>query len=124
MMLRLLCTALLLTFCLPVLAPAAVPAAHAAKKGKKAPPPKAECVLTWKVAPDTVVIHVDGKKIGTAAKAPPVKLKPGMHMIRLVWGKDETEEPVELKAGESREFQYTFEDSGKPAPAPAPAPDP
>lgn len=118
---RLRCFSWLTVLCLsvPLFAPGVVLPATAAKKEKKEKP-KTEGIITWKVAPETVIIYVDKKKIGTAAKAQPFKAKAGMHMIKLVWGKDEAEEPIDVKAGESVEFQYTFEDSGKPAPAPDP----
>ena len=92
---------------------------------KKEKPKSKDGIITWKVAPENVVIFVDGKKVGPASSAKPFKTKAGMHMVKLVWGKDQAEEPMEVKAGESVEFQYTFEDSGKPAPGgetPAPAP--
>jgi hypothetical protein len=104
----------LLSLGLPLLA-GNVPSAHAAKKEKKKEAAK-EGIITWKVGPADVVIYVDGKKVGTADKAMPFKAKAGMHMIRLTWGKDEVEEPINVNASESVEFQYTFEDSGKPAP--------
>lgn len=99
--------------CLWVMAPGWVTVANAANSVKvKAK----EGIITWKVAPPEVVIFVDNKKLGTADKAKPFKGKAGMHLIKLVWGKDETTEPIEVKAAESVEFQYTFEDSGKPHP--------
>ncbi|MEW5854120.1 MAG: hypothetical protein AB2A00_35420 [Myxococcota bacterium] len=103
-----------LSLALPLLT-AGADVAHA--KEKKAAPAKKEGMITWKVAPESVVIFVDGKKVGTAGTAKPHKVKPGQHLIKLVWGKDEAEEPIDVPAGQSVEFQYTFEDSGKPQPA-------
>lgn len=103
----------------PLLTGSVAPA-HAAKKEKEKKASK-EGIITWKVGPSTVIIYVDGKKLGTADRVQPFKTKAGMHMVKMVWGKDEAEEPVEVKANESVEFQYMFEDSGKPAPAPAPS---
>lgn len=84
---------------------------YAAAKPRKISPK--EGVITWKVSPDDVVIFVDGKKLGTADKAKPAKLKAGQHIIKLVWGKDEAEEPFTVVAGQEVQFEYTFEDSGK-----------
>ena len=89
----------------------------AAPKKKEA---QAMGMITWQVQPADVVIFLDGKKVGTAKSAKPQKVKAGMHLIRLVWGKDEAEEPLQVPPNQSIEFQYVFEDSGKPQPAPAP----
>jgi hypothetical protein len=104
----------LLSLGVPMLTGSVAPA-QAAKKEKKKEAAK-EGIITWKVAPANVVIYVDGKKLGTADRVQPFKTKAGMHMVKMEWGKDEAEEPLEVKANESVEFQYTFEDSGKPAP--------
>jgi hypothetical protein len=72
--------------------------------------------VVWKVAPANVIIFVDGKKIGSASKVKTTKVRPGQHLIRLVWNKDVVEEPISVGAGETREFQYTLEDSGTAPP--------
>lgn len=105
---------ILLVACALGTAAASLPQPVWAAKPKKAAAPK-EGTVTWKVSPDNVVIYVDGKKIGTASKAKPSKLKAGQHIIKLVWGKDEAEEPFTVEAGKDIQFEYTFEDSGTPA---------
>jgi hypothetical protein len=82
---------------------------------------KATGVITWKVQPGDVVIYVDGKKVGVAKNAKPHKVSAGMHVVKLVWGKDEMEDSLDVPANQSIEFQYTFEDSGKPGQQAPPA---
>jgi len=113
---------ILLVACALGTAAAAVPSPVWAGPKAKKPAPQTEGIITWKVTPESVVIFVDGKKIGTADKAKPTRLKAGQHLIKLVWGKDEAEEPFTVVANQEIQFEYAFEDSGKPAPAPAPEP--
>lgn len=77
------------------------------KKGRK----KAETGIKWKVAPSTVEIFVDGKKVGVAKDLKVTKTKPGMHTVRLVNGEDETEFDVMVKKGQVVELRYEFTDA-------------
>lgn len=70
--------------------------------------------LKLDVKPSSAVIYVDGKRKGTAAKVHVVKLSPGRHTIRIVNGLDEHSEVVSLKRGESKIWQWVFEDDRRP----------
>lgn len=95
------------------------PAMAAPKAAKKKDKDKdAIGEIRWKVEPADVIIYLDGKKVGTAAKAHPVKVKAGQHIVKLVWKKDEVEEPLNVPLHQSIEFQYVFEDSGAQQPQP------
>ena len=96
--------ALLLTapaWAAPVAPPAPVPV-------KKAP--KVDTGIQWKVAPESVEIFVDGKKIGVAKDLDVTAVKPGKHTVRLVNGADETEFEVNVKKGQLVPLQFEFTD--------------
>ena len=101
---------LILPLALALAAPLLHGTAHAAPKKEKVKP--GEGIITWRVSPPDAVIFVDGAKIGTAATAKPFKTKAGMHVVKVQVGKDEAEEPVEVRAGESIEFQYQADEGG------------
>jgi hypothetical protein len=63
-------------------------------------------------------IFVDGKPRG-AGKSKTIELSPGAHIIRVVHKKDEHEERVILKRGETTEWSWRFEDAAPPKAAPA-----
>lgn len=79
---------------------------------------KTPTALVFEIEPDSVVIHVDGKRKGTAGKVKKVPVNPGRHLVRLVNDRDETEFEVKVRKGESLKVQYMFEDSGSQRPAP------
>jgi hypothetical protein len=93
-----------------VLALASGTAAQEKKKG----PPKGRTQITFEVTPPSAVVYVDGKKHGEAGKLTTVgvAVSAGTHAIRLVHGGDEMEADVNVKAGQSLNFRYIFEDSG------------
>lgn len=70
--------------------------------------------LTIDVKPEDVQVHVDGKKVGSGAKAIVLAVKPGKHVVRLAYKGDSHEEEVPVKAGEKKTYSWTFEES-KPA---------
>ena len=78
--------------------------------------------LIVKVKPETVVIWVDGKKLGTAKKTYTLKVKPGAHQIKVQNNKDTSEETVVVKKGESKTWELDMTDSGA-TPVPTPGED-
>lgn len=71
---------------------------------------KVKTGIHWTVAPDTVEIFVDGKRVGTAKSLDVTTTKPGMHAVKLVNGEDETEFDVMVKKGQIVELRYEFTD--------------
>lgn len=67
-------------------------------------------VLVLDVQPETAVIYVDGKKKGTAKKQITLAVTPGNHRVKVVNGGDEHEEVIAVKKGETKTWQWAFED--------------
>lgn len=70
---------------------------------------KARTGVEFRITPETAVIHINGRKIGTAKNVGFRRLRPGSHTIRLVHGGDETEAEVMLRKGQVLKFVYSFE---------------
>jgi hypothetical protein len=66
--------------------------------------------LKFDVKPATAVIYVDGIKKGTGASVHQLKLAPGRHIIKIVNRRDEHEEELTLKPGQTVAWSWTFED--------------
>ena len=66
--------------------------------------------IHWTIAPSSVEIFVDGKKLGRAKDLDTTRTKPGTHTVRLVNGEDETEFDVMVKKGQIVELRYEFTD--------------
>lgn len=98
----------------PAAAGPAAPTPVAEKKGAppaKAAPAKAPSTgISWKVDPSTVIVFLDGKKLGEAGKLKFSDTRPGRHAVKLVKGQDETETEVVVKKGEVVEFKFEFTD--------------
>ncbi len=69
--------------------------------------------LTIDVTPAGVEVKVDGKKSGTSGKSIVLKVKAGRHVVRLSHKGDSHEEEVELKAGEKKTYQWSFDEGSK-----------
>lgn len=65
--------------------------------------------IDFQISPGDVEIHLDGKKIGTAADVSFRATKPGTHNVRLVRGGDEFEVELPVKRGQVVSFAYDFE---------------
>jgi hypothetical protein len=78
--------------------------------GAPAKPPPKKTALKITVKPAGAVFYIDGKRRGTGAKPYLITVTPGRHLIRIVNNKDEHEEPVDVKAGEQKEWSWEFED--------------
>jgi hypothetical protein len=72
--------------------------------------------LKIEVKPPAAVVYVDGKKKGTGASVHNLKLAPGEHTIKIVNRRDEHEEVVNLKPGQTVSWKWTFEDDRTPTP--------
>lgn len=81
---------------------AALPAG--AKPRKKA----AKTGIEWQIAPASVVIYLDGKRVGTAKSAGFTRARPGKHTVRLKNGGDETELEVRVAKGQVIRVSFTF----------------
>ncbi len=86
-------------------APSSGSAPEPVKKSKRV-----ETAIAWKVQPATVVIFMDGKKLGTAGDVKQTRTSPGMHSVRLVNGEDETEMDVKVNKGHVLTFTFEFTD--------------
>jgi len=73
--------------------------------------------LKIEVKPSNTVVYVDGKKRGTGAKPVTLTTTPGRHMIKLVFGRDEHQEVISVKKGESKTWTWAFEDDRPKTPA-------
>lgn len=99
---------------------AAVAGASPSTRSVDAPPPIAQADkkpaqagktgIQWKVAPNHVLIFLDGKKLGEAGDTKFTDTKPGKHAVRLTKGQDETEMEVNVKKGEVLSFEFEFTD--------------
>ncbi len=78
----------------------------------KASGPK-KTLLKIEVRPASAIVYVDGKRKGTGAKAMSLPVEPGRHTIRIVQGRDEHQEVVAVKKGETTNWSWTFEDDRK-----------
>jgi hypothetical protein len=76
--------------------------------------------LTIDIKPETAVVYVDGKKKGTGKKPITLTVKPGRHQLRIVNNKDEHSETVVVKKGESKKWEWAFEDDRRDVRAPRP----
>lgn len=72
--------------------------------------------LKIEVKPAAAVIYVDGKKKGTGANVHQLKLAPGRHTIKIVNHRDEHEEILTLKPGQTVAWSWTFEDDRSTTP--------
>ena len=68
--------------------------------------------LVLEVQPATVVIFLDNKRVGTAAKPWTLTVKPGDHRIKLVTRIATHEETVSVARGEKKSFRFDLRDSG------------
>src|SRR5262249_41390186 len=66
--------------------------------------------LKIEVKPAAATVYVDGKKKGTGGTVQNLTLAPGQHTIKIVHQRDEHEEMVKLKPGETLNWKWTFED--------------
>ncbi|MBX2811388.1 MAG: hypothetical protein KTR25_06250 [Myxococcales bacterium] len=66
--------------------------------------------IHFEVTPSSVVIYLDGRKLGPADKVSTVRSRPGRRTIRLVRGKDETELQINVRRSETLNFRYDFGD--------------
>ena len=89
----------------------AAPTAHAADAAAKAKKPagSGKTLLKVEVSPPSQ-LFIDNKPHGTTGKAKTIELTPGRHIVRVVHKKDEHEEQVVLKKGETTEYGWKFED--------------
>lgn len=106
-----------LVILIAAMAIAAAAQAQDKKKGQKGPP-KGRTQITFEVTPPTTTVFVDNKKHGEAGKLTTtgVAVSAGTHAVKLVNGGDEMEADVNVKAGQSLNFRYMFEDSGPATP--------
>jgi len=81
----------------------AAPSASAPKKTQ----------LKIEVKPASAVVYVDGKKRGTGAKPIVLPVEPGKHTIRIVHNRDEHQEVIAVKKGETTKWSWAFEDDRK-----------
>jgi hypothetical protein len=88
----------------------------------KASGPK-KTLLKIEVRPASAIVYVDGKRKGTGAKAMSLSVEPGRHTIRIVQGRDEHQEVVAVKKGETTNWSWTFEDDRKGGQPSVPEPD-
>jgi hypothetical protein len=79
---------------------------------------KQETMLVISVKPAQVIIFLDGRKLGTAAKEYKLKVTPGDHHIKLQLKKDSSEEIVSVKKGQKRAWSFDMTDSGDPGAKP------
>lgn len=66
--------------------------------------------IEWVVTPGSVVVYLDGKKLGLAAGLKVTPAKPGRHTIRLTKGGDETEMEIRVVKGQRLRFVFDFSD--------------
>jgi hypothetical protein len=90
--------------------PAASAIAEAPVPVKDKEAPKVGTGIEWKVTPSSVIIWLDGKKLGEAGSATVTEAKPGKHTIKLVNGGDETEIEIKVNKGQVLQFAYDFEE--------------
>jgi len=88
----------------------------------KASAPK-KTLLKIEVRPASAIVYVDGKRKGTGAKAMSLPVEPGRHTIRIVQGRDEHQEVVSVKKGETTNWSWTFEDDRKAGQPSVPEPE-
>jgi hypothetical protein len=69
--------------------------------------------LKIEVKPANAVIYVDGKRRGTGAKPIVLPVEPGKHTIRIVHNRDEHQEVIVVKKGETTKWSWAFEDDRK-----------
>ncbi len=74
----------------------------------KAAPKKTQ--LKIEVKPATAVVYVDGKRIGTGSKPHILTVEPGNHTIKIVHNRDEHQEILVVKKGETTKWSWAFED--------------
>jgi hypothetical protein len=89
----------------------------------KASAPK-KTQLKIEVKPVSAIIYVDGKRRGTGAKPITLPIEPGRHTIRIVHNRDEHQEVVVVKKGETTNWSWAFEDDRKAAQPAEPTPEP
>lgn len=70
---------------------------------------KAKTRIEFAVTPASVVIFLDGERLGAAADVGVVPAKPGRRVVRLERGEDTTEMEVILARGKKLRFAYEFE---------------
>ena len=70
--------------------------------------------LKIEVKPTSAVVYVDGKRQGSGAKPIVLTVSPGKHTIRIVHNKDEHQEVIAVKKGETTKWSWAFEDDRKP----------
>ena len=70
--------------------------------------------LKIEVKPASAIVYVDGKRQGSGAKPIVLTVDPGKHTIRIVHNKDEHQEVIAVKKGETTKWSWAFEDDRKP----------
>ncbi len=88
----------------------------------KASAPK-KTQLKIEVKPTAAVIYVDGKRKGTGAKPIILPVEPGRHTIRIVHNRDEHQEVIAVKKGETTNWSWAFEDDRKTTQPAVPEPE-
>ena len=78
--------------------------------------------LNIQVKPASAVVYVDGKRQGSGAKPIVLSVQPGRHTIRIVHKKDEHEEVIAVKKGETTRWAWAFEDDRKTSEPSSPEP--
>lgn len=78
--------------------------------------------LKIEVKPASAIVFVDGKRIGTGSKVHTLTVDPGRHTIKIVHNRDEHQEVLAVKKGETTKWTWAFEDDrpqnrGKPTDA-------
>jgi hypothetical protein len=79
--------------------------------------------LKIEVQPVSAVVYVDGKKKGTGGKPILMPVDPGRHTIRIVHNRDEHQEVISVKKGETTNWHWAFEDDRKAAHPSEPEPE-
>ena len=78
--------------------------------------------LKIEVKPASAVVYVDGKRVGTGSKVHTLTVDPGKHTIKIVHNRDEHQEVLVVKKGETTKWTWAFEDDrpqNKPQPTEA-----
>lgn len=87
----------------------------------KSGPKKTQLII--EVKPAAAVVYVDGKRIGTGSKIQTLTVQPGRHTIKIVHNRDEHQEVLMVKKGETTKWSWAFEDD-RPAAPPQPTEEP
>lgn len=77
-----------------------------------APKGPSKTQLKIEIKPAEAVLYVDGKRKGTGEKVHVLNVQPGNHQVRVVnpKTKDEHQDVLSVKRGETKSWQWAFED--------------